>query len=70
MGNIYFTIAVDMLSKSQHFAIFDVFLAIFIPIWSISTFHNCRNFPIFRGPRPCAMTICGQLARAKAATDL
>ena len=25
---------------------------------------------IFRGPRPCAMIICGQLARAKAATDL
>ena len=25
---------------------------------------------IFRSPRPCAMIICGQLARAKAATDL
>jgi hypothetical protein len=25
---------------------------------------------IFFFPRPCAMTICGQLARAKAATDL
>ena len=25
---------------------------------------------IFQGHRPCAMIICGQLARAKAATDL
>ena len=31
---------------------------------------NCRIVSIFEGPRPCAMTICGQLARAKAATDL
>ena len=30
----------------------------------------CRKFSIFEVPRPCAMTICGQLARAKAATDL
>ena len=70
MGNDYFTFALDMLSKSQHFAIFDDFSAFFIPIWSIRAFMNRRNFPIFRGPRPCAMTICGQLARAKAATDL
>ena len=31
---------------------------------------NYRIVSIFEGPRPCAMTICGQLARAKAATDL
>ena len=31
---------------------------------------KCRIVSIFKGPRPCAMTICGQLARAKAATDL
>ena len=31
---------------------------------------NYRILSIFEGPSPCAMTICGQIARAKAATDL
>ena len=37
---------------------------------SKKSLQKTNSDSIFAGPRPCAMIICGQLARAKAATDL